>query len=570
MIRLLPPAILVCVSACLGFSQTSTERMTPLEQSERAGELARGGHTDEALRLYEAALAKERDNLEVRADYATVLGWAERYPESIAQFRLVVGQNPQQQPDWVLREFARSQLFGDLPADALATLDELIGRSDDSEATLCRRGLALRWLNRPKDAEKAYQDALQRHPRSTMAHIGVIYSVADRNQLARALSMVNQAIQRDPGQWEFVKVKGQVLNWMGRHRDALQVLHTIDAVNDRELLESRISAARWGGKPGEAKSTAKTLVKNYPGTPAAEKLRRDIGLEYGRKVGASVRVASDTDGMTDRLFEEVFAMHAGAANRFEFAVEQRQLSMEQSVGWRRAALNWSGELSSRLSAYGALNEVDYRGVPRPSQFFRDGALTYAVNDRVRISGGGGSAAVDAFRAVQNRVTSDFYYGEISLQPAPGVRFSAKYAHARFSDAVDRNRADVEGFWRLHTSRRVRFDVGGSGNWMNHSRETADFFSPPKFYSVLGKVQLSGRVSSRIEYTAQIGAGIQREAVYALQSPLVATGTVFARLNRHLMLQVDAGRSTSSLERINPGRESYARFVVAAGLAYRFE
>jgi hypothetical protein len=71
-------------------------------------------------------------------------------------------------------------------------------------------------------------------------------------------------------------------------------------------------------------------------------------------------------------------------------------------------------------------------------------------------------------------------------------------------------------------------------------------------------------------TAQIGAGIQREGVYALQSPLVATGTLFARLNRHLMLQVDAGRSTSSLERINSGRESYARFVLAAGLAYRFE
>jgi cellulose synthase/poly-beta-1,6-N-acetylglucosamine synthase-like glycosyltransferase len=78
----------------------------------------------------------------------------------------------------------------------------------------------------------------------------------------------------------------------------------------------------------------------------------------------------------------------------------------------------------------------------------------------------------------------------------------------------------------------------------------------------GKVKLSGWVSSRIEYTAQIGAGIQREAVYARQWPLVTTGTLFAMLNRHLMLQVDAGRSTSSLERINPGRESYARFVVA--------
>ena len=562
-------SVLICASLSLGWGQAGVAEATPANLSERAGELARSGRTAEALPMYEAALAQEPNNLEIRADYATVLGWAERYRESIAQFRLVTGPNQPDPPIWVLREASRSQLFGGDLKGAMATLNQLIGLLDDAEVTLCRRGLALRWLDRPKEAETAYRDALKTHPASTMAQIGIIYSLADQNRIQQALALVNQMTRQQPDNRDFAKVKSQILNWMGRHREAGRVLHGLGGADDREILESRVSAARWGGEPAEARRVAKALVARYP-VPAAKKLNRDIELEYGKRLGTSARLAHDTDGLTDRLIEQVFGIHAGAANRFEFAVEQRKLSMEESVGWRRATLSWSGQLSSRFSSYAAVNQVNYHGVRGSSPFFGDGALTFAASDRVRISGGGGNTAVDAFRAVQNRIKSDFFFGEISIKPRPSVEISAKFARSRFSDSVQRNKADSEAFIRLHTSRKLRLDVGGSVNWLSHSRESENYFSPPDFYSMLGRVRFSGRLSPRFEYNAQIGAGAQREGALALESPLVATGTFFAKISPHWILQIDGGRSTSSLERINPGRQSYARTVLAAGLVYRFE
>jgi tetratricopeptide (TPR) repeat protein len=347
MIRFLSNSvILVCAAAGLGWAQLNPEKMTAGELSDQAGALARSGSAVQALRLYETALAQEPGNTEIRADYATVLGWAERYPQSIAEFRRVFVQDPKA-ADWVLQEFARSQLFGDLPAAALDTLNELARRGDNSEATLCRIGLALRWMNRPKDAEKAYRQALEAHPQSVTAQIGRIYSLAGQNQLGRALETVRDAHGSNPDKWEFVKVESQLLNWMGRHREAAKVLAAIAQADDRELIESRIAAARWGGRPGEAKRAVMALAKTYPDVPAAEILRSEVSLEYGRMVATSFRIASDSDGLTDRLFEEVFAIHAGPANRVQFGLEQRALSMEQPLGWRRASVSWSSELSGR-------------------------------------------------------------------------------------------------------------------------------------------------------------------------------------------------------------------------------
>src|SRR3954453_18910037 len=95
------PAMLVCVCGCLAWGQPKAEQMEPAKLAERARELARSGHSDQALPLYLAALEREPGNLEIRADYAAVLGWAERYSEAIAQFRRVLKQDPLDQPNWV-------------------------------------------------------------------------------------------------------------------------------------------------------------------------------------------------------------------------------------------------------------------------------------------------------------------------------------------------------------------------------------------------------------------------------------------------------------------------------------
>src|SRR5262249_31107495 len=143
--------------------------------------------------------------------------------------------------------------------------------------------------------------------------------------------------------------------------------------------------------------------------PATLKLSREVFLDYGREFSGGFRMSSDSDGLSDRLYEQSVAVHAGPANRIRLGLEQRTLSNERDLGWRRVNLGWSSQLTSRLSAYASGSQVRYSGDPHEHAFFGDGALNFAVNDRLRLSAGGGNMPMDAFRAVENRVKGSFYY-----------------------------------------------------------------------------------------------------------------------------------------------------------------
>ena len=543
----------------------------PLELSERARSLARAGSTGEALRLYGLALDAAPADVEIRRDYAIVLGWAERYADSIAEFKKVLEREPEQ-PDWAMRELARSELFGGSPAEALRILDALIRAGDDSELTLCRKAFALRWLNRPVEAERIYRQVAGVYPESVTARLGVVYSLADQNRLERALAVAEAALASQPKNTDLLKAKGQVLNWMGKHQAALRIFSAFggSAAIDREVLEGRLAAARWGGAPKTAREAARELARTYPQSPAVKPLATEVALEYGRALAPSFRYATDNDGFIDRVYEQAFSLHAGPANRIQLGFQQRQFSMGESASWRRFDVGWSGTLAPRLHAYASVSDVEYRSAAAERRFVGDAALSFAINDSVKISGGGGTLAVDAFHAVQRAITAPFFYGNVVVEPWRMTAIEVQYSRYMFSNGINRDRFTVEGFRRLGGGRALHVDVGGAGNWMWHDRETQYFFSPATFHSLLAKARVAGRLSRTLEYNVEVGAGEQREAYYGRQSPFVATGSMFARLGPRLHLRVEAGRSTSSLERINPGRASYARTVVAAGLVFRFE
>src|SRR5688572_28347671 len=93
--------------------------------ADQATEAARSGRFDEALRLYNKALTLSPDNVSILRDYAVVLGWAEKYAEALPIIRKVLA-TPVEQPDWALREFARSLLFADETEEALQRLNQLL------------------------------------------------------------------------------------------------------------------------------------------------------------------------------------------------------------------------------------------------------------------------------------------------------------------------------------------------------------------------------------------------------------------------------------------------------------
>ncbi len=143
----------VLIAAATLLASATLTAQPPRELGDRARQLARKGETSAALALYGDALRAAPGDLELRRDYAVVLGWAERYREAIAEFRTVIAATPNQ-PLWALAELARSELYGDAPRDALRTLNRLIEMGDHSEATYVRKGLALRWLVRTEEAER--------------------------------------------------------------------------------------------------------------------------------------------------------------------------------------------------------------------------------------------------------------------------------------------------------------------------------------------------------------------------------------------------------------------------------
>jgi tetratricopeptide (TPR) repeat protein len=565
----------VCLLALLGVAAAQTPHSSQLgeawELAQRATGLAREGRASESLDLYRAALALAPASMEIRRDYAVALGWAEKYAESKTEFRQVLALEPDQ-PVWALREMARTELFGDDPAAALTLLDRLIAMGDRSETTLLRRALALRWLNRAAEAETAYRAALVGDPQSDAAQLGLVYALADQEQLSKALAAAEGGLAGQPENWQFAKAKGLVLNRMGFHLEAQSVLDSIPSAyaTDRETRESRAAAARWGGQPRAAQKFASSLAEDFPRNASAVELNRDLELAYGYSFTPSARMIHDSDGLVDRLYAQDFSLHANPAHRFDLGYQYRRFSQvgDSVLAWRRYGAGWQGTLSRRLSGQVAVSSVDYLQGASGQRFFPEASAAYFFSDRARLMVGAGQLPMDAFRSVQNHVTAGYYYGNLLLRPHHRLTVETQYARYNFSDDVRRDRVDLSAFQRLYSGRRLRLDTGVRANFLWHDRETPNFFSPTFFRTYLAAMRAGGRLSERLEYNTEVGFGAQQEPFVATQSPLAVSGALSVRLRPSIYLSFEAGRTTASIERVNPGRAPYARRFASVSLNIR--
>jgi tetratricopeptide (TPR) repeat protein len=539
--------------------------------ADEAVKKARDGKTEEALAQFRQALHLAPNSVPILRDYAIVLGWGEHYKEAIAVIRQVT-RLEHEQPDWALREFARSYLFGDENAAALQVLDQLVAHGDTSEPVLMRRGLALRWLGRPKEAQAAYEVALSIHPKSGAARAGIVYCLGNQNKLSEALRAANSGLEAVPGDPELLKAKIRILNWMGRHLEAQQVLDRlpVSLAKDREILEDRVSAARWGGDPVTAQRTSHRLNSEFPNNNAARKVDEQLQREYGLGTSSGYRYVSDSDGFIDRTWSGEAAVHLTPAQELRVGYMHRQFLQTDSLLWQRYDLGWSGVLSRRLQAYATLADVNYyldSGVTH--KIIGDAALSLLGSDRVRFTAGGGTIAMDAFVAVQNRVTAPFGFGDMILTPNHLTRIETRYTHSTFSDGVSRDRVDLEGLRQVYSHGSFKLRLAGRSNLMWHDHYTPDFYSPASFQSHLLVAQAEGRLTRLLSYWMEAGGGWQKEPGTPWQNPLQLSGKLVWRPTEGLRALIEVGRTTSSLERVVADRTPYSRTYASIGLEYRF-
>ena len=537
--------------------------------ADEAVQQARAGKTEEALALFRQAVPLAPNNVPILRDYAVILGWGEHYKEASEVIHKIVGLEPDQ-PDWALREFARSYLFGDQTQAALEMLNGLVSRGDTSEAVLTRRALALRWLKQSKEAQTAYEVARDLYPKSGAVRAGIVYCLGDQNKLSEALRTADAGLRDLPNDPEILKAKIRVLNWMGRHLEAQQVLEGIPTSleNDREILEDRVYAARWGGDPGAAATIARKLDAAFPENAATRKLVNQVELEYGAAISPGFRYISDSDGLIDKTWSGEFAVHLSPAHELRTGYMYRELWQGESLFWRRYDLGWSGVLSRRVRAYASGSDLNY-GIGSMHRIIGDGGLAFVLSDSARITAGGGTIAMDAFQAARHHVTANFASGDLTIAPATFLQMQGRYARYNFSDGVTRDRTDLEALFQLPSPPRLRLRMGWRSNLMWHDQYTPDFYSPENFQSHLAVGQVSGRLVRSLDYWVEVGGGWQREPGTPLENPI----QVSARLSWHptdnFRALIEVGRTTSSVDRVTAFRDPYTRRVASVGFTYSF-
>jgi tetratricopeptide (TPR) repeat protein len=563
-------AIAVCsVGVLRAQSTTADSTRQAAALAEEATQQARAGKTEDALALFRQALPLAPNNVPILRDYAVILGWGEHYLEATKVIRQIVTLEPEQ-PDWALREYARSYLFGGDTQAALDMLNRLVSRGDISETVLMRRALALRWLGQPKEAQTAYEVAQEHYPKSGAARAGAVYSVGDQNKLSEALRTAEAGLRDLPGDPELLKAKIKVLNWMSRHLEAQRVLDGIPTSleGDREILEDRVYAARWGGDPGTAARIVRRLDADFPNNAATKRLVNQIDLEYGASLAPGFRYISDSDGLIDRTWSGEFAAHLSPANELRTGYLYRELWQGESLFWRRYDLGWAGVLSRRVRAYASGSDVNY-GTGSTHRIVGDGGFAFVLSDSARITAGGGTIAMDAFRGTQNHVTATFASGDLTLAPNTFTQIQVRYARYDFSDAVKRDRTDLEALFQIHTQARLKLRLGWRSNLMWHDGTTSDFYSPETFQSHLALVQMSGRIVRPLDYSVEVAGGWQMEPGTPLENPIQVSAHLAWHPTDNFRALIEVGRTTSSLDRVTADRNPYTRRVASVGIVYSF-
>jgi len=537
--------------------------------AEEAVQQARAGKTEDALKLFQQAIALAPNNVPVLRDYAVILGWGEHYKEAAQVIHQIVALE-REQPDWALREYARSYLFGGDTKAALEMLNQLVNRGDTSEPVLLRRALALRWLGQPKEAQTAYEVARDLYPSSGSARAGIVYCLGDQNKLSEALRTSEAGLKDLPNDPDLLKAKIRVLNWMSRHLEAQQVLDGIPTSleNDREILEDRVYAARWGGDPDTAANTVRRLDADFPNNSATKKLVNQVELEYGASIAPNFRYISDSDGLIDKTWSGEAAVHLSPAHELRAGYLYRELWQGESLFWRRYDLGWSGVLGRHVRGYATASDVNY-GIGSTHRIIGDGGLAFVLSDSARITAGGGTIAMDAFQATQNHVTATFASGDVTLAPSTFVQLQARYAHYDFSDGVIRKRTDLEALFLLHSQSRLKLRLGFRSNLMWHDGTTLDFYSPSTFQSHLALTQVAGRLTRSLDYWVEVAGGWQMEPGTPLENPIQVSARLAWHPTDNFRALIEVGRTTSSLDRVTADRDPYTRRVASVGFTYSF-
>ena len=534
--------------------------------------LAREGSVNLGIAYLRRAVAMAPYHLGVRRDYAVVLTWNERYVEAQREFDYVFEHEPSQ-PVWARSDRVQAELFGDRPQIALGMINELLAEGHVDERNLLRKGLALRWSGRPKEAERLYKQISALYPESSAGPDGLIHSLADQNRLGSAIKAADESLTRLPDRWDLVKSRAQVLNWAGRHLQAEKTLAALpeERAQQGDALQHMALAARWTDDARMATDYARTFAQRYPGDREAYRLRDELQYQYGYAFQTRADYFADTDDFVSRGIRQQFEAPLSVSHRLEFGVNRQLFTQRgEAASWTTYGVGWTGHVARRLTARARAGQTLYGNGVKESRLNLDASASYLVSDRVRLRGGLGREPTTAFRAIQRQVQTQYAYAETDLRPTLKTQLGLRYSTVAFGASTTRQSIDLSAFRRILNTRPVRIRLGTRNSWATHDRPSNDVYSPEYFRTHLGAVHLEGRIPGEIDYVAEFGTGLQMEAGQPRTIPFVSTLEFAKKLRQNIWLRLQGGHSNSAVDRTNAGLSSYRMSYASIQLDYRLK
>ncbi|HWR36932.1 MAG TPA: tetratricopeptide repeat protein [Clostridia bacterium] len=532
---------------------------------ESAKSMEAAGRWRDAIPMLQRIATLDPSNVEVRWRLGRMLGWSGQRDHALPHLRFACETSPTTEH---CIDYAETLSWSDATrADAQALLRRILVADPSSRQAKLQLGRMLVWNAKtrsegvtilkeavaadPNDADAAltlaealswthesraealaiYEKTLAQDANNGRALTGTAQILAWSGRTNDALQLYDQVLKADPKNEQALRGRAEILNWRGNYADAralLAPLHTAspeDAATTLELARSNFGLRQYRA----AQSLAQTLGSD----PETRELRADLRRSLGAYTsigyaGRRNRQQLDYDRLETRL-----SLPIAAGQRLTFGYRPTYLRTKtDDFNSNFYSVAYDAQPSEFVTA-----SVDFNSDTHPGYSTRLGGgtlLTYRPVNSVKLSAGFRREAVEESLLSQRgeylgstlagQVSSNLATVGVSYDNAAhGIDFSVEYSDGLFTGShLDSNRRKGVDF-NLGKSIRgdrpyIRLAYGLSYVSFDYDADQAlagpnprlsgGYFSPTAFLLNYAGVSASGKIRTRLQWTADATAGIQ--------------------------------------------------------------
>lgn len=219
--------------AAQSLTMTLRQRLAATELHAQANRHHQARQMEQAIALYQQALAIQPDFAEAEINLATALQQTGAVTQAIAHLRRAVGQRP----DLAVAHYNLGNALAADGQDPRPAYREAVALEPGYADAWYNLAVAQEAANDSADAQASYRNATAAFPAFAAAHLNLGVLLFQEGRYAEALAAYDRALVADPGLAAAHSNRGNALHAMGRNEDAIAAYRTAIAC-DPQLAQA--------------------------------------------------------------------------------------------------------------------------------------------------------------------------------------------------------------------------------------------------------------------------------------------------------------------------------------------